>query len=215
MRFWPALLLLSACGAQGPAGQSGDPETPVADLSADNLAAGTAPQDIARIQARVDAAMGAILRDPKSAKYANVRSGAAGAVCGEVDLKQAGGKYGGSRPFVITPQGGAFVSASNPISFGNPDDPFPDLYIRWCATPDELKTLGPGLNAAALRGPAAPAELPTIPELDPAEINQADAPAAATEAAPPARPPAPAAQAPQGGSGESDSFFNSVARKGH
>jgi hypothetical protein len=199
------LMPLSACGWASPEDVNAQEEG--ADIAAEalaaaNLAAGEEAEDPAALQARVERAMGVILRDPKSARYANVRSGVARSVCGEVDSKQENGRYGGMRPFVVTPEGVAVVSATAAIGFGDPADIFPDYYIRWCASPEELTRLGPAVRTP-LPAPADPgvqADIPDIPTLDP------QPPAGAPAGPPKARPPA------EGGVEKDDSFLNSVVR---
>ena len=200
------LMPLSACGWASPEDMNAQEEG--ADIAAEalaaaNQAAGEEAEDPAALQARVERAMGVILRDPRSARYANVRSGVARSVCGEVDSKQENGRYGGMRPFVVTPEGVAVVSATAAIGFGDPADIFPDYYIRWCASPEELTRLGPAVRTP-LPAPADPgvqADIPDIPALDPAP--PAGGPAGPT---PKARPPV------EGGVEKDDSFLNSVVR---
>lgn len=203
-----ALMLLAGCGWASP--DDSNVQEQGADLAAEalaaaNQAAGEQGEDPAALQARVERAMGVILRDSESARYANIRSGVARSVCGEVDSKQENGRYGGMRPFVVTPEGVAVISTTAAIGFGDPADIFPDYYIRWCASPDELTRLGPAVRTP-LPAPADPgvqADIPDIPMLDPPP--PAGAPGGP---APKARPPA----AP--GADKDDSFLNSVVRTG-
>jgi hypothetical protein len=164
----------------------------------------------AEAQQRAEAALAIIIPDPKSARYADVRPGTAGAVCGIVDAKQADGKYSGARPFVVSPEGVAVISTTPQVNFGDPEDVFPDFYIRWCATPAELRTIGPRIAL-----PETPPPMPDdIPDLLEGEIAAAAPPPEA-----PAQPPlpprdAPAAQAgtnPPPPAGE-DSFSSAVLR---
>ena len=201
------LLPLSGCGWASP--EEANVEAEGADIAAEalaaaNQAAGEQAEDPAVLQARVERAMSVILRDAKTARYANIRSGVARSVCGEVDSKQENGRYGGMRPFVVTPEGVALVSATAAIGFGDPADIFPDYYIRWCASPEELTRLGPAVRTPlpALPEPGVPADIPDVPTLDPAPGGPQGDPA------PKARPPA------EPGADKDDSFFNSVVRQG-
>jgi hypothetical protein len=204
---WAALLLLSACGPQSPGGvvASDTNESEIDPAMAANLIAEVRPEDPAELKARVDSAMAAILRDPKSARYANIRGGAGGAVCGEVDIKQANGRYGGFRPFLVAPDGTALVSRDRRVSFADPDDRFPDAWINLCASPEELRTLGPGLRGVPVAPlPAGPPDLPD-PGPDPGDVP-------ATPPGPPAAvPPSGAAPEPQQ-PGRDETFFNAVVK---
>jgi hypothetical protein len=204
------LLFLSACGSQSPADTSADeniPDPAAEALAAANLAAGVAAEDPAHLQARVERAMAIILRDAPGARYANVRPGIAGSACGEVDSKQDNGKYGGLRPFVVTPEGIAIVSPTASIGFGDSADIFPDYYMRWCASTEELTRLGPGGGRPlpAPPGPDVQAEIPDTPILDPSLPGAVPGPAERPKAAPP-RPPR------DSGADKDDSFFNAVVR---
>jgi hypothetical protein len=145
-------------------------------------------------------------------RFGNLRAGAAGSVCGDVEARQLDGKRG-VRPFVITPEGVAVVSSTAQVSIQDPEDPFPDFYIRWCASPAELARLQPGMVGGETLGIGAPPpEIPDVPPDVPADLPVApqmeapkEAPAAQAKAEPPPRPPAPT---------NNDSFFNAVARPG-
>lgn len=202
MKRLAAILLLSAC-SQEPAdtGDEADAAAPPAEAQA-NVAGNPAA-----LQERVDQAMAAVLQDPDGARYRNVRAGLAGTVCGEVNPRRTRGGHAGFRPFLLTPEGVARVAAAPRLTFDDATDTFPDFYIRWCATAEELKRLEPELRRAIARSGASgpPGEPPSEPALD------------ALPADPGGRPPAPPAPAP-GGEGESspadvDSFINSVKRK--
>lgn len=136
-----ALLVVAGCDSNRdavPEGESGSPMLPAAANAPPPPAEGAA-----RAEERAKAALGVILVDPESARFAEVRSGTAGSVCGLVDSKQGDGKYAGPRPFVVTPEGVAVISAAPRVMFDDPEDVFPDFYIRWCASPAELRTIGP------------------------------------------------------------------------
>ena len=142
--------------------------------------------DAARLlQEKAAAGLRAILPDPDDARYADLRAGTAGAVCGRVDTAQPDGERSGARPFVVTPDGVAVISLTPELMLNDPEDLFPDYYIRWCATTAELATLevASDLNAAA---PVTdlPADLPELAEL-PAPTADAPAPASGPAPAPP------------------------------
>jgi hypothetical protein len=200
------LMLLSGCGSKE---EEIAPDDGAAVPPLPNMVA-PAAEDPAQLQARVAGALQAVLQDAKSARYANVRSGTAGAACGEVDAKGPGGRRTGFRPFVVTPDGMAMVSTAPKVTFNNPADPFPDYYIRWCATTEELANLGTAtFNAArdATNMIGVP-ELPVEPVPGAPALPQEPAPAAP---APTAEPPAAdTTPRPKTGGG---SFFDAVIRK--
>lgn len=205
MKRFLALLLLAGCGSkeEADAGAEGSAEPPLPNLSA------PAAEDPAQLQARVEAALAAVLASPKEARYADVRSGTAGAACGKVDAKGARGKRTGFLPFVVTPDGTAIVSARAAIPFGDPSDPFPDQYIRWCATEDELANLG----AAAFQEASSVTNMIGVPDLPPDPPPGAELPAAAPEAPPiTAQPKTGSPKAAPPASTGDDSFFNAVIR---
>jgi hypothetical protein len=204
MRKLAAVLLLSACSQQ-PAvdGEEGDDAaTSAAESAAGNGAAGGPG-----LQERVDRAMAAVLQDPGGARYRNVRSGLAGTVCGEVDPRKTGGGHAGFRPFLVTPEGAGRVAASPQLSFEDPTDTFPDFYIRWCASAEELKRLEPALRRAIARAggtaPPEPSAEEPLPEAPPADAG--------------AQPAAPSPAEPSGRTEsrppDVDSFLKSVKRK--
>ena len=163
-----------------------------------------------QLQARARAALDVILPDPNM-RFANLRAGASNALCGEVEAKQIDGKRG-VRPFVITPEGVAVVSTTAQVQLTDPEDPFPDFYIRWCASPEELARLQPNMVGGETLGLGVPPpDIPDVPTDVPAALP-APAPEPARETPPaqakaeaPSRPPAPTSD---------DSFFNAVARPG-
>ncbi|HEX8402860.1 MAG TPA: hypothetical protein VF628_14300 [Allosphingosinicella sp.] len=209
-RFLP-LLLLAGCdsqadqdpgaapGAQAPAAQAGPP------LPADGSASAS------QLGERAKTSLRAIIADPGSMRFANLRAGASGSVCGDVDAKQADGQKA-VRPFVVTPEGVAVVSTTAQVKVDDPEDPFPDFYIRWCASPEELARLQPNMVGGETLGLGAPPpDIPDVPTDVPAALP-APAPEPARETPPaqakaeaPSRPPAPTSD---------DSFFNAVARPG-
>ena len=161
-------------------------------------------QQPAENQQRASQALAAILADPESARYSGLRAGAAGSVCGLVDAKQAGGKYAGPRPFVVTPEGVAVISTTPQVMFQDPEDLFPDFYIRWCASPDELKGLGPRIASGPMPDLNLTDDLTSMVEAAVAPPLPAEAqPVEAAKA-----PPPPPVQPP----GEEDSFSRAVLR---
>jgi hypothetical protein len=207
MRKFLALLLLVGCDSQ-PRHNGGGSGTPPQDAALmERLSADPAPQDAAQLEARVASAMSGILIDAGSARYANIRNGAVGAICGEVDSKQSDGKHGGMRPFLITPQGMAVISSMPQVVFVDPSDIFPDLYIEYCASPEELSQLGPRLDSAARNPAAIPMPVEAPPLASPPEIAPAAEPAPVPERPAPA-PAAPARTPPPG----DDSFSGAVLR---
>jgi len=190
--LWPILLLLAGCGAKDKTDANGA----AADLPPDlmpNLQAIEAGS-AANVQALIDKGMPAVLPDAKSAQYRGVHAGAGGAACGEV----SGRTTHGFVPFVVTPAGVAVVGTSAKIAYEDPSDFLADAWIRWCATPDELRNVASVVQKAkpdALGNLAAP-----IPDTPGTAL-----PPAAPEPAPKAGPPPPP---PQIGS-----FFNSVQHK--
>lgn len=181
------LLLLAGCDARPDAGGEGNDGMPAPQPEAGEPAVGDRGADNLM---RAKQALGAILENPASARYSQVRSGAAGSVCGLVD----------ARPFVVTPEGVAVVSPAPKVMFDDPDDVFPDYYIRWCASSEELRRIGPRVVAGPL--PALPPieEYPLVPD--------AEMPAAPPEALPP-----PAQGKAEPPSAEEDSFSRAVLRQ--
>ena len=193
------LLLLAGCDA-GAEREAAAPPSGASPAGRESSSKASPAEQAAQIQQRAERALAAILADPAGARYSDLRAGAAGALCGRVEDRQAGGRSDGSRPFVVTPEGVAVLSATAEVMFTDPEDLFPDFYIRWCASPDELRRIGPRIAAAPL------------PETVPAEVltgptEGAPLPPAAAEvakAAPPAAPPPV----------EEDSFSRAVLRNG-
>jgi hypothetical protein len=192
--FWPilSLLLVAGCGAKsGGDVNAGGGDAPPQELTP-NLEAVEA-NSAAHVQALIDRALPAELGDAKGAQYRNVRAGAGGAACGEVSGKTTHGFV----PFVVTPSAIAVVAKSPVIAYADPSDFFADAWIRWCATPEELKSVAAAVQKAKPDAVPANLALPLpVPEASPGAPPQ-------TPRAAPAKPPPP----PQIGS-----FFNSVAR---
>jgi hypothetical protein len=190
-------LALAACGTRG-GGAGGGSETG-ADLG--NLSGSIDSAETARLEARAEAALRRALPEAPT-RLENVRSGFNGAICGLVDTLPGAAGLGGLRPFVVTGGGEAFVSSGPGLRLENPIDPFPDLYMQWCATPEELQAIRQRLQ-----------------EMRPADIQVAPLPGAAPNIPPvandetPGEPPTPAApfSPPRATRPPSDdSFYNAV-----
>ncbi len=208
-KFWP-LLLLAACkgggdapdeAAQQPGGAQGGPPAATAAAAASN----------GQLEGKARAALSVIVRDPKSIRFGELKPGAAGAICGRVETRQPDGKLA-VHPFVVTPESVAVISTTPQVNLTDPEDPFPDFYIRWCATPAELARLQPSIVGGETLGIGAPPpDIPDVPPDLPADLPPLpveavkDRPAAQAKAEPPPVPPAPTGE---------DSFFNAVARPG-
>jgi hypothetical protein len=213
MRKFLALLLLAGCDSQSRDGGGGSGMSAQEAALMENLSAGASPEDTAQLQVRAAAALSGALIDPGSARYANIRSGASGAICGEVDSKQPDGKQGGMRPFLVTPQGVAVISTTPQVVFADPSDIFPDLYIEYCASPEELTRLGPRLSEAARNPEAIPIPAAEPPLDVPMDLPKFTPPAEAPPARErPAPAPAPVPVAPRTTSPDDDSFSGAVLR---
>ena len=195
-------LLLAGCGSEAPE-QSAE-EAPAVPSAALPAMGNEAAVDPAMLQARVDAAMKAVLQDSDRAAYRNVRLGLADTVCGDVDPARKGGGSAGFRPFLVTPQGAALLARGPVLTFDDPTDNFPDLYIRWCASDEELKRLGPQLDRAIARQAGPDGSL-----IDPEDIPPAPVPDNVMVPAPEPPPPRPV---PSEKMGKGDSFFDSVRK---
>jgi hypothetical protein len=173
--------------------------------------------DPAALQARAETAVGAAILDPRSARYANVREGSGGSICGDVNAKGEDGRPQGFRPFVVSPEGVAVVSSAATIMFDNPADLFPDFYLRYCAPLEELPVLHQKMAGRTPDLPAPPdASLGPAPasELSPLDYPIGVPPPPPTTSTPPPSPRRPAATKDQSKapSGDEDSFFNAVIR---
>ena len=153
-----AALLAAGCDSRSGPGGEGLPESGGAvEPALANLS--LSPEETARLRARAAAALIMVLPGAVGAAYANVRSGSAGAICGEVDA----GNALGSRPFVVTPTGAAMLSPTSELRLEDPDDPFPDLYMQYCASAEELLRLGERM--AGIRPPGAVPSPPVSGEI--------------------------------------------------
>jgi len=206
-RALPLLLLTFLAGAcdrltGGGGGNAADPGDPLANLQVTDRNA-----DPARMQALIDQAMPAALGGAKHPQYSNVRPGAGGAVCGEVS---AAGEP--ARPFIVTPDAIALVAAQPRLNYADPSDFTADAYVRWCATPEEMKTIQAEIRRAA----ADPANIamPAANAAAAASAVAAEPPAPPPEAAPvsAARPAPPRPSPSAAAAGDIDSFANAVRR---
>ncbi len=186
-----SLLLAAGCGPQT---DQGNEQTAAIeeDLLA-GLQSNSAAQDETRIKALIERAMASAVPNAATARYRNIRAGVGGAACGEV---AADSKNAPFRPFVVTPEAVAIVGATPAIKFNDPSDFLADAWVRWCATPEELKQVA----AELARAPK-----PSSDDLIPAARNGM----AVAAPAPAAVPPAAAEPAPQT---NIDSFTASVRR---
>ena len=188
-----AALMLCGCdssggGSGGSGGPSGDPAG--ASLL-DNLAEALSPEDMARLRSRAVTALALLVPNAASARYARLRNGANGTICGEVEAAGGGVLF----PFLVTPDGAAIVSRSPSIRLDDADDPFPDLYMQYCATVEELGRLGAQMNSLA-PAPAPPPEPTHLPLLESGEAGMDETPADEAGSRP----------------DDDESFFNAVVR---
>ena len=224
-----AILLLSACDSQTspPSTAKEEAARQVAALEA-SIAAGTA-QDPSGLAGRANAALAGFLTDPGSARYFDVRSGSGNSICGQVESKQPDSASTGFRPFVVTPEGVGIISDTTQIGFGSPGDLFPDFYIRYCATPEELARLGPEIakgESSEAAAAAAAEEMLALPTPAAAEAAAAaaaaaaalpgnDAAAAAAPKIEPEKPKEPARpKGPVPVANPNDEFYKAVIRPG-
>ena len=199
------LLLLVACGSEETSGGAGPAAPATAGLDAE-----PAVQTAAQLEERARAAIAVEALDSASARFASLRAGSGGSICGDIDAKGPDGKHAGFRPFAISPEGVAVISSAARIMFENPADMFPDFYIRYCASPEELPMLQ--RQMAAQLGKAAPADPLPVPEpVPPGEPSAGDPVLTPPPPPPPTRPTAPR-QPRAAPTGDEDSFFNAVIR---
>jgi hypothetical protein len=99
-----ALLLLAACGPSE------------AELAEQAKALAAAQQAMHKQKLR--SVIERTLLDPRSVQYRNERVTPSGALCGEVDGKNAFGEYVGFTRFVVNPMGKGYL-AGDPNSFEN------------------------------------------------------------------------------------------------
>ena len=188
-----------ACNSGGGPGGGNSVVLPEAEM---NMAPGLSPEEAAQVRGRVETALGAALTDP-ILRYANVRQGVREAICGEVETSAAGGAGTGLRPFIVTPGGEAVISATPALRLEEPSDPFPDLYMEYCASAEELRAIAERMEGMT-PPPPPPVEHPA-PGAPPVAAPEPSEPRAADAPPPPPRRPRPR---PPG----DDSFFNAVVR---
>ena len=193
------LLLLAGCGSHK--GGEDNQTIPLQENLLADLQTSNSAQDAARLQSLIDRGMATALPDASKAQYRNIHEGVGGAACGEVAATGPKGKLGSYRRFVVTPDAAAVIGTSPEIKFNDPSDFLADAWIRWCASPDELKLvegqLGQG-PAPSMEAPA-PTDIPSMPEEPSLPVPRQPAPSRTASAAPPPPP-------------QIDSFSKSVSR---
>ena len=168
MRRLLIFLLLAGCERQVADDAAPAPSgTPSAELRQTKGEEGSPAADLRR---RAEQALTAILTEPATARYSDLRLGAAGALCGRVDDNR------GPRPFIVTPEGVGVISMTPDVMFEDPEDVFPDFYIRWCATPEELRGIGPRIASRNLEEVAPDAESTLVMETVPSPPAPAETP---------------------------------------
>ena len=189
---------LAGCGPDG--GQGGGGGEPPADQAAAPAPSNTLSPAELETQART--ALRIALGAPPG-RLAHLRSGANGAICGEAETAPTATSIGGMRLFLVTRSGEAFVSRTETLGLDDPTDPFPNLYVQWCATPAEGRAIREQLS-----------------RMDPSEVQLPPPPADPLAGLPPvppdtdvdAAPAPPAPPRPRPRPRDDDSFFNAVVR---
>jgi hypothetical protein len=168
------LILLSACNPFR--SQQDDDQANAAAANAAQPpanAAAPAADPAAQLEARAREALADLAANAATVPLRNLRAGVGGAVCGEVE---SGGEF---RGFVVPPEARPVIGRKAGLDVDDIDDPYPSLYIRWCASAEELVRLTPQLTDT----PDSTLETPTpIVETPPAAAQE---------------PPAPTKQAPR------------------
>jgi hypothetical protein len=194
------LLLLAACNSH--TGGEDNQTIPLQENLLADLQTSNSAQDAARLQSLIDRAMANALPDASKAQYRNIHEGVGGSACGEVASAGPKGKPGAYHRFVVTPDAAAVIGTSPEVKFNDPSDFLADAWIRWCASPDELKLvegqIGQGPVPSADAPP--PTDIPTIPEEPTLPLPKQPAPSRTASASPPPPPP------------QIDSFSKSVSR---
>jgi hypothetical protein len=127
------LILAAGCGSQA---DNGNVQSAIQEDLLSGLQANSAATEETRTKALIVKAMATAIPDAESARYRNIRAGVGGAACGEVASAAASAPF---RPFVVTPEAAAIVGTAPDIKFNDPTDFLADAWVRWCATPEELK----------------------------------------------------------------------------
>jgi hypothetical protein len=176
--------------------------------SSSGAADATGPDEAARLEAHVRAALTGVIPNPDAARFSRLRDGVRGAICGEVEV----GRPRTLHPFIVVPDGTALVSPSPTLRIDDAGNRFADLYVRYCATVEEMARMAesqndlgpaaeiapPGAEAVPVP-PAAPFDddaLMPVPEDLPSEPQDPDR----------SRDPEPPRR------GDDDSFFNAIVR---
>ena len=157
----------------------------------------------AQLESRASAALRVAL-GVAPARFVNVRSGANGAICGVAEMLPDVTSPGGPRMFLITASGDAFIGRTETLGLEDPTDPFPNLYVQYCATPEEVREIQARLarmDPSDVQPPPPPDALPPLADVPP------DAAAEPPSEAPPPPPPRPHSQPRDDGS-----FVNAVVR---
>ena len=182
----PVLVLLAAC--------QGNRVDPDAGSNAQNEAAAANPNSAVLERAR--SALRAVLVDDSQVRYEEVRSVPGGAICGRI--VRGGQAASDALPFVVTPAGEGFLGRSARLTLEDLSDPFPDIYMRWCSSIEELRALQLEAEAMAQRNGI----------VDDPDANADDIPLARDtvgDSDPPVHPAVPPSERDQ-------SFLNAVRR---
>ncbi len=196
-------LLLTSCDSGGDAAPEAQAAAETNLLLDPTQLPPAPPVDPAVLEQRARIALAALVPDAQTAAMTSLRAGPSGAICGEVQALPRTREDPGTRLFLVSPAGAANLARLPGLALGDTSDIFPDLYIEFCATPEELRTL----RETVARAPLTPLDDPL-----PAETNLTvtDAPPAPPPAAPPA--PADTPKAPPPAPPRSGSFSDQVIR---
>jgi hypothetical protein len=195
-------LAIAACRGSGGADAANQ-----AAPAEDNAAAPAAGAQT-ELQERAMLALGATIPEIATARFISLRPGAGRAICGQVSLPGPGGTWSPARPFVVTPEGAAAVSATPTVAWNDPRDPFPEPYGIWCASPEELQAVQSRPNGFIPPPGDTPVELPADNAVSEPDLGVP--PDFAGEPAPPPEPaPRPRRPVPPRDPND-DSFFNTV-----
>lgn len=161
------LLALAACSGREPVewNDTAPPPMPPDEslLGGLNISAsdmGDVPE--AELRPRSLAALQALVPDVARARLDGLRAGRLGAICGRVQIGS------GLRPFVVGPDRIGSIARADALDLSSLDDPFIDLYVRWCASEEELLRA----SSNVLQGPFE--DLPPAPVPD--DLSETAAP---------------------------------------